>query len=124
MTRLFPEHVPIPRLRKLGLIGQRRRRRQWVIAEYARDTKCDYCGRETLPPDGVYLGQGRDRLASLDHIVPRAQGGEEHPSNFALACYACNQEKSDAYWSPKKLRTIDTWAKLYYAVIGETNDED
>jgi 5-methylcytosine-specific restriction endonuclease McrA len=40
---------------------------------------CQLCGRR--------LGDGE---ITLDHIVPRSQGGSNAPWNLRLACYACN----------------------------------
>lgn len=34
-------------------------------------------------------------LATLDHIVPRSQGGTNHVSNLRLSCRRCNEAKSD-----------------------------
>lgn len=52
--------------------------------------KCAYCGRET-PPGG--------RTGHIDHLVPRQQGGTNHPSNLVLACNICNgDEKLDQSW--------------------------
>jgi hypothetical protein len=33
--------------------------------------------------------------ASWDHIIPRALGGSNDPSNLVPACLPCNQDKSD-----------------------------
>jgi hypothetical protein len=32
---------------------------------------------------------------TLDHILPRAQGGESVPQNLATACVPCNQRKGN-----------------------------
>lgn len=34
----------------------------------------------------------------VDHIVPMALGGSNHPDNLACACAACNLLKADADW--------------------------
>lgn len=44
-----------------------------------RRDPCVYCGRPS---------------EQLDHIVPRAQGGEDHWANLAAVCATCNQRKS------------------------------
>lgn len=47
---------------------------------YARDGKrCRYCG-------------STDRL-SIDHLIPRCQGGTDHESNLVVACRTCNSRK-------------------------------
>ena len=50
---------------------------------YARDgSRCQYCGNK-FPT----------RELSLDHVVPRVQGGEESWSNLVCACVKCNARK-------------------------------
>jgi len=45
---------------------------------------CQYCGRQP----------GGDEL-TIDHVVPRAQGGASSWENCVLACVACNKHKAD-----------------------------
>jgi 5-methylcytosine-specific restriction endonuclease McrA len=44
--------------------------------------KCAYCGRSDLP-------------LTIDHVVPKARGGEETWENLVTACVACNNRKGD-----------------------------
>lgn len=39
-------------------------------------------------------GCGR-RATTVDHVVPRAQGGGSNPTNLVAACLECNQKKAD-----------------------------
>ena len=48
--------------------------------------RCEYC----RAPERV-AGYG----FMVDHVLPRAKGGTDHPSNLALACWCCNSFKSD-----------------------------
>jgi 5-methylcytosine-specific restriction endonuclease McrA len=45
---------------------------------------CQYCGAQP----------GSEEL-TLDHVVPRSQGGESCWANCVLACLACNKRKAD-----------------------------
>ncbi len=45
---------------------------------------CQYCG----------VQPGSEEL-TLDHVVPRARGGESRWENCVLACVACNKRKAD-----------------------------
>lgn len=45
---------------------------------------CQYCG-----------GQPGSEELTIDHIVPRAQGGQSTWTNCVLACVACNHHKAD-----------------------------
>lgn len=46
---------------------------------------CQYCKKE--------IKQGND--LELDHIIPKTKGGKSTYDNLALACFRCNNEKSD-----------------------------
>lgn len=46
--------------------------------------KCQYCGIKMKPDE-----------CTLDHIIPRAQGGQTTWENCVLACYECNSQKAD-----------------------------
>ncbi len=45
---------------------------------------CQYCGK-----------QPRTEELTLDHVVPRAQGGTSRWDNCVLACVECNKRKAD-----------------------------
>ena len=50
---------------------------------FARDNnQCQYCGRKFPTPE-----------LSLDHVVPRSQGGQSTWENIVCACVACNVRK-------------------------------
>lgn len=57
-----------------------------------RGSICKICGNK----------MSADKL-TLDHIIPLAKGGTWEMSNLQLACYQCNQEKSDNYVDPWSL---------------------
>ena len=53
---------------------------------YKRDHyTCQYCG----------VRPGTEEL-TIDHVVPRAQGGESRWDNCVLACLACNKARPTA----------------------------
>ena len=47
--------------------------------------RCEYC----RAPQGICA-----YTFHLDHIVPRSKGGADALSNYALACFPCNNAKS------------------------------
>lgn len=68
---------------------------------------CQYCG--TQP--------GSDEL-TIDHVVPRAQGGVSSWTNCVLACVACNKHKADRTPQQAQLRLRQkpvrpTWKPVY-----------
>jgi 5-methylcytosine-specific restriction endonuclease McrA len=51
--------------------------------------KCFYCGTPIwLEADGRPITD-----VSVEHIEPRAHGGDDDPRNLALSCTRCNQQK-------------------------------
>jgi len=68
---------------------------------------CQYCGEQP----------GSDAL-SIDHVVPRAQGGESRWDNCVLACVECNHRKADrtpeqAGMTLRKPPVRPQWKPLY-----------
>ena len=77
---------------------------------YKRDRyTCQYCG----------VQPGTEEL-TIDHVVPRAQGGESRWDNCVLACLACNKRKADRKPEQARMRlrkqpVRPTWNPLYAA---------
>lgn len=75
-------------IRLRSYINVRRRRQASAMKRmriYIRDKfRCQYCGNKH---SGNEL--------TLDHITPRAQGGESIPENLVSACIECNQRKGN-----------------------------
>ena len=65
------------------LVTRRSARDQILLAW---DYRCAYCGEE--------LGN----RPTIDHIVPKAQGGPTVPSNLVACCLACNASKGHQPW--------------------------
>jgi hypothetical protein len=36
----------------------------------------------------------------IDHVIPLARGGRDHPSNMVKACVKCNMRKGAKLWDP------------------------
>jgi 5-methylcytosine-specific restriction endonuclease McrA len=68
---------------KLGISAKLRAR----VLQFGR---CEMCGR-TVKDDGVKL--------HVDHKMPQAWGGTNHPSNLQALCAECNQGKKDHFTS-------------------------
>lgn len=61
------------------------------LAIYLRDGfSCAYCGRDLRGAD--------PREVTLDHLVPRCEGGSNHESNLVTACRSCNCSRKDRPW--------------------------
>ncbi len=53
--------------------------------------RCQYCGRS-------------DAVLTVDHVFPRARGGEETWENLVCACVHCNNKKGDRTPEEAKMR--------------------
>lgn len=81
--------IPVPSVVRLRNYVHVKRRRQETTMKrariYIRDRyRCQYCGEHKHARD-----------LTLDHILPRAQGGESTPHNLVSACVKCNQRKGN-----------------------------
>ena len=71
------------------------------IVEYkngqAWQGKCIFCNKKLLAKlDGTLIGN-----ATIEHILPRSQGGTNADWNLAIACRRCNGEKGIRHDSKK-----------------------
>lgn len=95
--------------------------------------KCGYCGRITVLPKALieqfagpfpeaqtgplieellasnerFKQRWHDDLATLEHIVPKAEGGSNLLSNLMLACASCNQEAGAQYLKKREKESVD-----------------
>ena len=60
--------------------------RRTRVAE-AQNWKCCWCGCKTT------LDKDKRNSVTVEHVVPRAEGGTNSLENLALACYACNNNR-------------------------------
>jgi len=100
------------------------------LALYLRDGfRCLYCCRDLHDAD--------PRDITLDHLVPKTDGGSNEPSNLVTACRACNCSRQDKplkrFAGPETIcdikrntaRKISRYRKLAKALIsGETGMEE
>ena len=55
---------------------------------------CYYCEKPMLLRHGPMLRRPPNTLATLDHVIPRAEGGAFAPStNAVAACWHCNNQR-------------------------------
>jgi 5-methylcytosine-specific restriction endonuclease McrA len=69
--------------------------------------QCQYCG----------INPGSEEL-TIDHVLPRAQGGVSSWTNCVLACIECNKRKADrtphqASMTLKRAPICPTWRPVY-----------
>jgi 5-methylcytosine-specific restriction endonuclease McrA len=65
--------------------------------------KCLHCGRKlVVRDDGRAMGQ-----ATLEHVWPQSQGGDNAIVNLAVACSPCNREKGMRHDHGKGAQRLD-----------------
>lgn len=57
-----------------------------VLSE-SQNHKCCWCGIRMIDEPG------HKKSSTIEHVVPRSEGGLNHPDNYAVACNRCNQER-------------------------------
>jgi hypothetical protein len=53
----------------------------------AQNWRCCWCARLTVPEPN------RRDSATIEHVVPRSDGGTDHPDNLAMSCLSCNNNR-------------------------------
>jgi 5-methylcytosine-specific restriction endonuclease McrA len=103
-------------------------RKDLRLAVHLRDGfRCVYCCRDMHDAAPFDL--------TLDHLIPQADGGKNHPANMITACRACNCSRQDKplarFCGPETRadirrltrRSIAKYRRLAKALIaGETGD--
>ena len=80
--------------RSLFTPDQWSRRRLLCLRLYAEQRgRCALCGGGMRIKRSGRVSGTQPRAASFDHIVPRACGGTDDPSNLRLAHRACNMRR-------------------------------
>jgi 5-methylcytosine-specific restriction endonuclease McrA len=93
---------------------------RWVYARWRHTDGPAWSRRGVLARDHRRCGYCRQPASTVDHIVPRSQGGQNTWLNTIAACYACNQRKADR--TPAKAGMVlrfeprtPTWASAAHA---------
>lgn len=60
-------------------------------AKFQKNKFCHYCGIEMWMDFSLKKEMGGiKQQATLDHIIPRGNGGNDNPNNMVLCCSFCN----------------------------------
>jgi 5-methylcytosine-specific restriction endonuclease McrA len=72
---------------------------------YERDAwTCCYCEKD------LHEGVADVRQRTLDHIVPRCQGGSNSEQNLVTCCITCNSARADRALTSELLEKAMQWA--------------
>lgn len=53
----------------------------------AQNWRCCWCAGITVPESGQHDS------ATIEHVIPRCEGGADHPDNYAMSCSDCNRKR-------------------------------
>jgi 5-methylcytosine-specific restriction endonuclease McrA len=76
-----------------------RRKLKRLRAAEKQNWQCHWCGHMMCRVDGC------QHRVTLDHVVPRHNGGTLRPGNFVAACFKCNSERHPEVNRMKKRST-------------------
>jgi len=83
---------------KTWLEFRERTLKKWLKGQ--GDLVCDYCGKASLKIDAP---ANSSNLCTLDHVIPRAKGGDRfNLDNLVICCHPCNQKKGVKSYSTFK----------------------
>jgi 5-methylcytosine-specific restriction endonuclease McrA len=68
---------------------------RYVYTKWRHTNGPAWSRRGVLARDGRRCGYCTKAATTVDHIVPRSQGGRNTWANTVAACYTCNQRKAD-----------------------------
>jgi hypothetical protein len=83
INRPQPGRLPPPSLQNSEVAAMYAGRDRWT---------CHLCGEEVSDDPMIWTDKSKP---SLDHIIPRSEGGDDYPSNIRLAHLSCNKARGD-----------------------------
>lgn len=93
------------------------------------DDSCYWCGKRVF--SSKVVPRKHHTLATVDHVIPRAVGGETSNRNIVIACYSCNtfrniftnrHDKEPSEDARRKLRHIGWRAKAFLQFDHKSNN--
>lgn len=87
-VELDPDSRQTPMLTVVRLV-------RYVYTKWRHTTGPAWSRRGVLARDGRRCGYCPAPATTVDHILPRSQGGKNTWLNTVAACYPCNQRKAD-----------------------------
>lgn len=101
---MYTNSTPREGASRMSALGDAKRARsphqpvgRWIrverrLAIYLRDSfACQYCGRD--------LHGAAATEVTLDHLIPRSQGGNNRNENLVTACRRCNSARGSKVWT-------------------------
>ncbi len=74
----------------LTLVAQSHRNGPIVRLYLAQKRRCHYCRCEMLLSQA---NRSKPQYATIDHVIPRVEGGKKTKDNIVAACASCNNRK-------------------------------
>lgn len=71
--------------------------------------QCQYCGKK--------LGKGNKSTSTIDHVIPRTQGGPTNYTNCVACCKDCNSYKSGRTPEEAGMKLLTTPRKPSFLVL-------
>jgi len=86
-----------------GFMNPRQRASARISLHAAQSGKCCYCGCVLVMPENgkhkrAIVKDQHPRMATIEHLQRRADGGSSRLDNLALACRTCNAARGPESW--------------------------
>jgi len=89
-------------------------------AVYERDgLTCQYCNKKVILTKDIRRKEDYLLQASIDHVIPRNDGGEDSMENCVTACRSCNSRKKDNTVDELKFLDLNNgdWTRIANSLI-------
>lgn len=61
---------------------------------YLKNDKCCFC-EIIMFADSNFGVTNKNRIATIEHILPKSKGGQNSKKNYTLSCYSCNSHRGN-----------------------------
>lgn len=64
-------------------------KRLFIRLSEAQNWRCCYCGTRTI----IAKNNSIPECATIEHVLAKCMGGDDHPDNLVMACASCNSAR-------------------------------
>lgn len=73
---------------------------------YLKNPNCCFCDNAMFA-DSEFGKPPKNKIATIEHILPKSKGGTNHKDNLTLSCYSCNSHRGNRDFDEFKCELIE-----------------